>query len=323
MSESGQPAPTFAPEDVGVLLARAGEVADRREVGLWLVGGALRDVLLGQPVRDVDLAVEAAAANALELATRLGALPGWTLEKAHARFGTATLRAPGGLRVDVAATRREEYPSPACLPVVTGTTTMEDDLGRRDFTIHSMARRVGKRGLMGHVLDPFGGRRDLGAKMLRLLHQRSLVDDPTRAYRAVKYAVRLGFSWNEEFTKALKAARRVKAFQALSGDRMRRGFEEIFLESESERAARLIEELELLGDVLPGWTGPHSPSKKKTADASASPPLVALPPVGEHPKAEIFWSRLLAPLPAVERAAVASRLNFPRALRRASQADVR
>jgi tRNA nucleotidyltransferase (CCA-adding enzyme) len=323
MSEGGEPAPTFAPEEVGVQLARAGEVADRREVGLWLVGGALRDVLLGRPLFDVDLAVEAAAANALELAARLGALPGWTLEKAHARFGTATLRAPGGLRVDLAATRREEYPSPASLPVVTGTTTIEDDLGRRDFTIHSMARRVGKRGLTGHVLDPFGGRKDLAAKTLRLLHPKSLVDDPTRAYRAVKYAVRFGFSWEGEFVDALKTARRAKAFQALSGDRMRRGFEEIFLESERERAARLIEELELLGDVLPGWTGPHSPSKKKTTDAAASSPLVARPPPGERPKAEISWARLLAPLTEVERAAVASRLNFPKALRRAAGAGSR
>jgi tRNA nucleotidyltransferase (CCA-adding enzyme) len=316
MSESGEPAPTFALEEVGVQLARAGEVADRREVGLWLVGGALRDVLLERPLRDVDLAVEAAAANALKLATRLGALPGWTLEKAHVRFGTATLRAPGGLRVDVAATRREEYPSPASLPVITGTTTIEEDLGRRDFTIHSMARRVGRRGLTGHVLDPFGGRSDLAAKMLRLLHPRSLVDDPTRAYRAVKYAVRFGFSWDGEFLAALKKARQARSFQALSGDRMRRGFEEIFLESEWERAARPIEELDLLGDVLPGWAGPYSPSKKKTTDAVASPPLVALSPPGERPKAEISWERLLAPLTEVERAAVASRLNFPKALRR-------
>ena len=323
MSEGGERAPAFSPEEVGVQLARAGEVADRREVGLWLVGGALRDLLLERPLFDVDLAVEAAAANALELATRLGALPGWTLEKAHARFGTATLRAPGGLRVDVAATRREEYPSPASLPVVTGTTTIEDDLGRRDFTIHSMARRVGKRGLTGHVLDPFGGRKDLAQKTLRLLHPSSLVDDPTRAYRAVKYAVRFGFSWDGEFERALKRARAAGAFKALSGDRMRRGFEEIFLESEWERAARLIEELDLLGDVLPDWTGPHSPSKKKTTDAVASPPLAALQPRGERPKAEISWKRLLAPLTDVERAAVASRLNFPKTLRRAAEAEIR
>ena len=323
MSAGEEPAPTFAAEEVGVHLARAGEVADRREVGLWLIGGALRDFLLGRPLRDVDLAVEAAAANTLELATRLGALPGWTLEKAHARFGTATLRAPGGLRVDVAATRREEYPSPASLPVVTGTTTIEDDLGRRDFTIHSMARRVGKRGLTGHVLDPFGGRRDLAEKMLRLLHPRSLVDDPTRAYRAVKYAVRFGFSWDREFLAALKKARQARSFQALSGDRMRRGFEEIFLEGEWERAAALIEELGLLADVLPGWAGPLFPSKKKPADVAASASLDEARGAEARPKAEISWKRLLAPLSAAERAAVASRLNFPKALRRAAGVESR
>jgi tRNA nucleotidyltransferase (CCA-adding enzyme) len=98
VNEGGAPAPAFTAEEIGVHLARAGEVADRREMGLWLVGGALRDLLLGRPLRDVDLAVEAAAASTLDLATRFGALPGWTLEKTHARFGTATLRAPGGPR---------------------------------------------------------------------------------------------------------------------------------------------------------------------------------------------------------------------------------
>ena len=257
MTEEGAIAPAFAAEEVTAQLARAGEVADRREVGLWFVGGALRDLLLGRPLHDVDLAVEAAAANALELATRLGALPGWRLEKSHARFGTAQLRAPGGLRVDVAATRREEYPAPASLPVVTGTTTIEEDLGRRDFTINAMARRIGKRGLTGNILDPFGGRKDLVSKTLRLLHPKSLVDDPTRAYRAVKYALRLGFEWDGDLSKMLRKARAAGAFSSLSGDRMRRGFEEIFLEGEWEKAAQLIEELELLGDVLPGWAIPH------------------------------------------------------------------
>jgi tRNA nucleotidyltransferase/poly(A) polymerase len=186
-----------------------------------------------------------------------------------------------------------------------------------------MARRVGKRGLTGHVLDPFGGRKDLAAKMLRLLHPRSLVDDPTRAYRAVTYAVRLEFAWDGEFVKALKAARRAKAFQALSGDRMRRGFEEILLESEWERAAPLIEELELLGDVLPGWTGPYSPSKKKPGDVTALASLDEPRAVDARPKAEISWARLLAPLTEVERAAAASRLNFSKALRRAAGAESR
>jgi tRNA nucleotidyltransferase (CCA-adding enzyme) len=323
VTEEGEAAPAFAAEEVTAQLVRAGEVADRREVGLWFVGGALRDLLLGRPLHDVDLAVEAAAANALELATRLGALPGWTLEKSHARFGTARLRAPGGLRVDVAATRREEYPAPASLPDVTGTTTIEEDLGRRDFTINAMARRVGKRGLTGSVLDPFGGRRDLAFGTLRLLHSKSLVDDPTRAYRAVKYAIRLGFGWDGEFSRMLKRARAAGAFSALSGDRMRRGFEEIFLEGEWERAAQLIEELELLSDVLPGWTFHHSPSKKKPTSRSAPALLDAQRPESERPKAELSWKSLLAPLTPVERAAVASRLNFPRALRRAADAEMR
>ncbi len=323
MTEEAAIAPAFAAEEVTAQLARAGEVADRREVGLWFVGGALRDLLLGRPLHDVDLAVEAGAANALELATRLGALSGWTLEKSHARFGTAQLRAPGGLRVDIAATRREEYPAPASLPVVTGTTTIEEDLGRRDFTINSMARRVGKRGLTGIILDPFGGRKHLVSKTLRLLHPKSLVDDPTRAYRAVKYALRLGFEWDGDFEKAIKKARTAGAFGALSGDRMRRGIEEIFLEGAWDRAARLVEELELLGDVLPGWRIPHSPSKKKTSSRSAPAFLDASRPEAERPKAEISWKRLLAPLTPVERAAVASRLNFPKVLRRAADAEVR
>ena len=225
-------------------------------MGLWFVGGALRDLLLGRTLHDVDLAVEAAAATALEFAMRLGRLPGWTLEKSHARFGTARLRAPGGLRVDVAATRREEYPAPASLPVVTGTTTIEEDLGRRDFTINAMARRVGRRGLTGSVLDPFGGRRDLASKTLRLLHPKSLVDDPTRAYRAVKYAVRLGFQWDGEFEKAIKKARGAGAFGALSGDRMRRGFEEIFLEGDWDRAVGLAADARTLRRRPPGLGDP-------------------------------------------------------------------
>ena len=323
MTAEGETAPAFAAEEVSAQLVRAGEVADRREVGLWFVGGALRDLLLGRPLHDLDLAVETAAANALELATRLGALPGWVLERSHARFGTARLRAPGGLRVDLAATRREEYPAPASLPVVTGTTTIEEDLGRRDFTINAMARRVGRRGLTGSVLDPFGGHRDLASRTLRLLHPNSLVDDPTRAYRAVKYAVRLGFAWDGEFERAIMRARSAGAFGALSGDRMRRGFEEIFLEGYWDRSLGLAAELELFGDVLPGWAIPHSPSKKKAASGSAPPSLDAQRPELERPKAEICWKALLAPLSPVERAAVASRLNFPKALRRAAEVEER
>ncbi len=319
MTASAPERPSPGSEDLGTFLARIGEVADRREMGLWLVGGALRDLVLGRPTRDVDLAVEAGAANALELATRLAALPGWSLRARHERFGTATLEAPGGLRVDLAATRREEYPSPASLPVVTGTATIDDDLGRRDFTIHAMARRIGKRGVLGATLDPFGGKRDLAAKTLRLLHPKSLVDDPTRAYRAVKYAVRLGFAWDAEFGKALKAARKADAFGRLSGDRMRRGIEEMFSEGKWDEAAAHASNLQLFGDVVPGWSSPSYLSRNSsTTGSDASVLLDAHPSADARPKPEEIWRRLLESLPGPERAAAAARLNFSRALRKAA-----
>ncbi|HTS02371.1 MAG TPA: hypothetical protein VMN04_07605 [Thermoanaerobaculia bacterium] len=306
-------------EELRLFLARIGEAADRREMAIWLVGGALRDLLLGRETKDVDLAVEAGPAVALELARRLSALPGWSLEARHERFGTATLAAPGGIRVDLAATRREEYPAPGALPVITGTATIEDDLGRRDFTIHAMARRIGRHGLVGTTLDPFGGKADLAAKTLRLLHPKSLADDPTRAYRAVKYAVRLGFAWEKEFEKALKAARSAGAFQALSGDRMRRGIEEVLSEGKWEEATGLASGLQLFGDVLSGWAGPSSPSRKSSsADSVAAASVDARVPVDSRPKPEEIWRRLLEPLPPPERAAAAARLNFSRALRRAA-----
>src|SRR5450759_1728447 len=209
----------------------------------------------------------------------------------------------------IVKSRRPRSSSIVVVPVVTGTTTIDDDLGRRDFTIHAMARRTGRRGLVGRVLDPFDGRADLEAKKIRLLHPRSLVDDPTRAYRAVKYAARLGFIWDEEFEKALKVARRAQAFQALSGDRMRRGIEEIFLESEWERAVRLASDLSLFGEVLPGCAALALLDEPRGLEA--------------RPKPEEIWRRLLEPLAPPERAAVASRLNFPKALRRAAGVEPR
>ncbi len=182
-----------------------------------------------------------------------------------------------------------------------------------------MARRIGSRGLLGATLDPFGGRRDLAGKTLRLLHPKSLVDDPTRAYRAVKYAVRLGFGWEKDFEKALKAARTADAFGRLSGDRMRRGIEEIFLEGKWDEAAAHASSLQLFGDVLPGWTGLSYPSQNSsTADAEAPAAHDARPGAGARPKPEEVWRRLLEPLPPPERAAAAGRLNFSRALKRAS-----
>jgi tRNA nucleotidyltransferase (CCA-adding enzyme) len=167
-----------------------------KEGGVYLVGGTVRDLLLGEPGFDVDLAVEGdgqafARALAAELGGRL---------KPHDAFGTAVVEYGDGERVDVVTARRESYPAPAALPTVE-PSTIEDDLFRRDFTINAMAAALtGPE--TGSLIDPFEGRRDLEAKTIRVLHDRSFVDDPTRIFRALRYASRYGFEL-EEHTAAL------------------------------------------------------------------------------------------------------------------------
>ena len=147
---------------------------------LYLVGGAVRDMLLGRQRGDVDVVVEGDAA---EVARRLG---GEAVE--HQRFATAKAWL-GDLEIDLARARAESYPAPGALPEVR-PAGLREDLARRDFTINAMALP-----LQGELelIDPHSGQADLEAGLLRVLHQRSFVDDPTRALRAARYAARFGF----------------------------------------------------------------------------------------------------------------------------------
>lgn len=151
------------------------------EEPVYLVGGAVRDLLLGRDRADVDLVVEGDAAA---LAERLGA--GGV---SHERFATAKVELDGH-EVDIASARSETYPHPGALPEVRPAATIEADLARRDFTINAMA--VPLDGEL-KLIDPHGGEADLSAGLIRVLHPGSFVDDPTRAIRAARYAARFGF----------------------------------------------------------------------------------------------------------------------------------
>lgn len=260
----------------------------------------------------MDLAAEGPAEDALLLAERLAALRGWRLGACHGRFGTATLEAPGGLRVDLAATRTETYPRPASLPVVSTGASIGEDLRRRDFTIHAMARRVAPGGSRGPLLDPFGGKEDVVRRVVRLLHVRSLVEDPTRALRAVRYAVRLGFGLEKSFQTALALARQEGAFQAISGDRLRRALEEVLKENDLGRAAGLLLDLGLLEDVCPGWS--HGLQGEASLKGRTRTPKEE--PVRHHLASR--WASLLSGLSPSMKNSVAERLRFSRALRRAA-----
>lgn len=165
---------------------RAPEVAGPL-AGVWLVGGAVRDLALGRSPAELDLVVEGdARAVASEIGRRLDGAG-----RAHELFGTHTVEAPG-LRVDVAMARTERYPRPGALPEVRAAS-LPEDLLRRDFTVNAIAlgvsaERRGEVACAPHALQ------DLAAGRLRVLHDASFVDDPTRLLRLVRYAARLGFA---------------------------------------------------------------------------------------------------------------------------------
>jgi tRNA nucleotidyltransferase (CCA-adding enzyme) len=189
--------------------------AIRREASepVYLVGGAVRDLLLGRPRADVDLVVEGDAAA---LAARLG---GAGTE--HERFGTVKVEVEGH-EVDIAAARRETYPRPGALPVVAPARSIAEDLDRRDFTINAMAIPLDR----AELIDPRGGREDLERGLLRILHDCSFEDDPTRAIRAARYAARYGFTLEPETDRLLRRA----DLATVSADRRRAELERLAAE---------------------------------------------------------------------------------------------
>ena len=234
------------PQPMRRAVSAAAALARERHERIFLVGGAVRDLFLRRPVKDVDLAVEGDAAElAAALADRLGARA-----TAHARFGTATLELPGGARVDLAATRRETYAYPGALPAVALGASIAEDLARRDFSIHAIALDLSRKPLA--VIDPFAGLRDLGRKRMRFLHPASPADDPTRAFRAVRYANRLSFSIPADSCRQIGTAIAQGAFDAVSGDRLRRELVLVFGEPRRARAVALLIRLGLDRAVAAG-----------------------------------------------------------------------
>jgi tRNA nucleotidyltransferase (CCA-adding enzyme) len=155
------------------------------EPGVHVVGGAVRDALLGRTPHELDLLVEGdATAVARRVAERLGGVA-----TVHERFGTATVRAPDHV-FDLVSARTERYPRPGALPEVELGATAEQDLARRDFSVNAMAVRVAD----GTLLAWPGALEDLEAGRLRVLHEASFRDDPTRLLRGARYAARLGFA---------------------------------------------------------------------------------------------------------------------------------
>jgi tRNA nucleotidyltransferase (CCA-adding enzyme) len=204
----------------------------------YLVGGAVRDLLLEAPSIDIDIAVEGdARAVGRELASRLGGTC-----QAHERFGTSTVRA-GTLHLDLATTRRERYPQPGALPVVE-PAPLTDDLVRRDFTINAMAVALAGDEL-GHLVDPHRGLADLEARHVRVLHDKSFGDDPTRLIRAARYEARFSFAMDADTEALAREAIAGEALKTVSGVRVRDELVRLLAEVEVAAAVGRLAELGL------------------------------------------------------------------------------
>lgn len=196
------------------LLRELGILADERGVSLYLVGGVVRDLLLRRENWDLDLTLEGdGIAFARLVADRYRA--GLAVFE---RFATARLVLPNRLKIDIASTRRESYVKPAALPDV-ASASLREDLYRRDFTINAMAIQLNP-ATFGELHDPYGGQRDLKAKTIRVLHEASFLDDPTRIFRAIRFTQRFGFSLEPSTRGLLEEAAATNLIQQLSGPRL-------------------------------------------------------------------------------------------------------
>lgn len=253
----------------------------------YLVGGTVRDALLGRELGDIDIAVDAEPGPIVD---RLDAAA-----QSYDRFGTATVTL-GGRTIDIARTRRETYPAPGALPEV-APAPIRADLGRRDFTINALA--VPLAGEL-ELLDPYDGLADLEAGLLRVIHDRSFRDDPTRALRAARYAARLGFRLEPGTERLLREA----DLTSVSAERVQADLGRIAAEPEAvagllllgdwgllDLDERRVELLTLLDELLgrPPWADAVDRSEALLAAATGA-------------EAWLAAARDLAAVPARERA---------------------
>ena len=227
------------------LLNDFGQIADILEYNVYLVGGLVRDIFLKRENFDVDIVVEGDGINfAREFATHHDARV-----RTHPKFGTAVLIFSDGFKVDVATARMEYYESPGAPPIVE-TSSLKLDLYRRDFTINTLAIKLNKRSY-GTLIDYFGAQEDIRDKVLRVLHNLSFVEDPTRVLRAIRFEQRFGFKIGKLTLALIKNAVKINCFKDLSGHRLFLELKLILKESDPKKAIERMNEFGLLQFISP------------------------------------------------------------------------
>jgi len=206
-------------------------------VPAYVVGGPVRDMLLGWPGADIDVVVEG---DGIGFATELATGEGGKMVP-YARFGTALVVLPGGFKIDVTTARDERYVKPGALPTVE-PGSLDKDLYRRDFTINAMAICLGPQGY-GRFVDTYEGRRDLEAGLIRVLHDGSFRDDPTRILRAIRFETRYGFRIEEGTYQLLTDAVRQDMLHEVSRQRLREEIVKVLMEERGGAAVSRLHEV--------------------------------------------------------------------------------
>lgn len=233
------------PPKVADILRNVGKAAEGLGYKAYAVGGFVRDLLLNYENLDVDTVIEGdGIAFADAFAKKFGCRV-----KSHERFGTAVIVFPDKFKIDVATARLEYYEKPGALPTVE-LSSLKLDLYRRDFTINTLAAALNPKNF-GELIDFFGGQRDIKEKVVRILHNLSFVEDPTRVFRAIRFEQRYGFVMSRHTQSLIKNAVRLNLLQRISGERLLNELKAILEEENFLSAINRIKEFDLVKFIHP------------------------------------------------------------------------
>jgi tRNA nucleotidyltransferase (CCA-adding enzyme) len=231
------------PESITQILETISGIAREMKVKVYLVGGVVRDLLLGIPDLDIDIVVEG---DGTSFARKLSGILAAKVE-CHEKFKTAILVLENGKHIDVASSRVEYYEKPAALPNVE-PGSISQDLARRDFTINTLALSLNRKNF-GEIMDFFGGRKDLAAKKIKVLHKMSFIEDPTRIFRAVRFEQRLKFKMDHQTERLAISTIDMNIVSELNGIRIRDEFISILQEMNPWVALKRLYELNALKKI--------------------------------------------------------------------------
>ncbi len=228
------------PPAVNNALAAVADIADEVGFPVYLVGGIVRDLILRVPNLDIDIVVEG---DGITFAGMLVKKIGGRM-KSHQKFGTAIVVLPDGLKLDIATARLEYYEAPAALPTVE-LSSIKKDLYRRDFTVNTLAVRLNRKNY-GELIDFFGGLRDIKERTIRVLHNLSFVEDPTRVLRAIRFEQRFDFRISKHTLNLIKTAVNMKLFNRLTGERFYTELVLMLSEADPSKMLKRMKDLDLL-----------------------------------------------------------------------------